>query len=76
MEDKKLFFEIIDNGTGFSNAEKETKSKSLALKITKERLKTIAKKNYFEVHTKNVIDANATVLGAKVYFEIPYIYEN
>ena len=47
MEDNKLFFEIIDNGTGFSQSEKENKNKSLALKITKERLKTIAQKNHF-----------------------------
>lgn len=76
MLDSKLFFEVIDNGSGFSFEEKEGKNKSLAMKITKERLKSISKKNHFEVQTENVLDENAKVVGAKVYFEIPYIYEN
>lgn len=76
MRENKLFFEVKDNGSGFSFEEKEGENKSLATKITKERLKTISKKTNFEVHTTNILDANSKVIGAKVYFEIPYIYEN
>jgi tetratricopeptide (TPR) repeat protein len=76
MQDNKLIFEVKDNGSGFTYEEKVGKSKSLAMKITKERLRIISKKTHFEVHAKNLLDANSKVIGAKVYFEIPYIYEN
>lgn len=71
----KLFFEVTDNGKGF-----ETKSisnhKSLAMTITKERLVGYTKNQDFVVLTDNIKDQNENVVGAKVRFEIPYIYEN
>jgi LytS/YehU family sensor histidine kinase len=72
--DDKLFFEITDNGVGFTTNE-ATNKKSLAMKITKERLKTISKRSDFEVQIENRYDAKNNVVGAKVFFEIPYIYE-
>jgi len=71
-----LLFEITDNGVGFGESKKVGENKSLAMKITKERLKNISKKIDFEVHTQNILDANNNIVGAKVFFEIPYIYEN
>lgn len=70
----KLFFEITDNGVGFANNEAVNK-KSLAMKITKERLINISKKSDFEVQIENRFDDKKNIIGAKVFFEIPYIYE-
>ncbi|MGV3696584.1 tetratricopeptide repeat-containing sensor histidine kinase [Flavobacterium sp.] len=70
----KLLFEISDNGIGFSENESVSK-KSLAMKITKERLSNISNKSDFDVHATNRLDDKKNVIGAKVFFEIPYIYE-
>jgi LytS/YehU family sensor histidine kinase len=75
-QEKQLIFEVCDNGIGFNNDEKTTGNKSLAMKITKERLANISKKSDFEIHTQNLFDADKQVVGAKVYFDIPYLYEN
>jgi tetratricopeptide (TPR) repeat protein len=75
-QEKQLIFEVCDNGIGFNNDEKSTGNKSLAMKITKERLANISKKSDFEIHTQNLFDADKQVVGAKVYFDIPYLYEN
>ena len=76
MKDSQLGFQIIDNGIGFGSAEKDSSKKSLAMKITKERLSSLAKNNNFEVQVENILDDNKNSIGAKVYFDIPYIYEN
>jgi tetratricopeptide (TPR) repeat protein len=76
LQQDKLFFEITDNGAGFANKEKPGKNKSLAMKITKERLENITNTKDFEVAIENLTDSDNTVIGAKVLFEIPYIYEN
>ena len=75
-QEKQLIFEVSDNGIGFNNDEKSTGNKSLAMKITKERLANIAKKSDFEIHTQNLFDDDKHIVGAKVYFDIPYLYEN
>jgi tetratricopeptide (TPR) repeat protein len=75
FNNEKLLFEITDNGVGFTNDETPNK-KSLAMKITKERLVNISGKSDFEVHIENRLDSKKKVVGAKVFFEIPYIYEN
>lgn len=74
--DGKLLFEITDNGTGFTAEGKINSNKSLAIKITKERLATLTNSGNFEVHTENLMDADKNPIGAKVSFGIPYIYEN
>ncbi len=76
LKDSKLFFEVSDNGKGFDNTKKTTNHKSLAMTITKERLIGYTKNQDFIVHTDNIKDAGENVVGAKVSFEIPYIYEN
>ncbi len=75
FHNEKLFFEITDNGAGFTENEVVNK-KSLAMKITKERLINISRKSDFEVCAENLHDDKKNVVGAKVFFEIPYIYEN
>ena len=76
LREAKLFFEVTDNGKGFSAHKKTGSHKSLAMTITKERLITYTKNQDFVVQTDNVKDKNENIVGAKVIFEIPYIYEN
>jgi sensor histidine kinase YesM len=76
LKDSKLYFEVKDNGSGFKNVPKAENHKSLAMIITKERLNIYTKKSDFTVLTENVLDQHEKVIGAKVIFEIPYIYEN
>jgi tetratricopeptide (TPR) repeat protein len=76
LKEDKLFFEVSDNGKGFDAAKKSTNHKSLAMTITKERLVNYTKNQDFVVQTDNIVDQDTNVIGAKVIFEIPYIYEN
>ena len=76
LTESKLFFEVSDNGKGFDASQKTNDHKSLAMAITKERLVTYTKNQDFVVQTSNITDGNEKVTGAKVIFEIPYIYEN
>lgn len=73
---EKLFFEIIDNGSGFRDEKKTSGHKSMAMKITKERLLNYTQNKDFEVRSENKIDAEGNSKGAKIIFEIPYIHEN
>ncbi|MFT3794447.1 histidine kinase [Flavobacterium sp.] len=72
----KLFFEVTDNGQGFDATKVTTNHKSLAMTITKERLVGYTKNQDFNVQTDNIKDQHENIVGAKVRFEIPYIYEN
>lgn len=76
LEDTKLFFEVTDNGAGFGASEKQNGHKSMAMAITKDRLVGYTGNRDFEVITENITGENHTIAGAKVRFEIPYIYEN
>lgn len=76
LKEKKLFFEVSDNGTGFDVAKKQNNHKSLAMSITKERLANYTKNKDFILQTENITDNDQNSIGAKVIFEIPYIYEN
>ncbi len=77
LKEEKLFVEITDNGTGFINNGTSRTSvtsvshKSLAMKITKERLGEFAD----NITMENVFSVNNEIAGAKIKFEIPYIYE-
>jgi len=75
LKENKLFFEISDNGKGFDNTKTISNHKSLAMTITKERLINYTKNQDFVVQTDTIKDKDEKVLGAKVVFEIPYIYE-
>ncbi len=44
--------------------------------ITKERLVSYTKNKDFIVHADNLIAPDGMIEGAKVVFEIPYIYES
>lgn len=72
----RLLFEISDNGTGFSDENKPSDHKSMAMKITRERLLNYAGGRNFEVVSENRRDAAGHPAGVKITFEIPYIYEN
>ncbi len=72
----KLFFEVTDNGKGFDTNKTTSNHKSLAMTITRERLVGYTKNQDFMVQTDNIKDQYENVVGAKVSFEIPYIYEN
>ncbi|HMI08285.1 MAG TPA: tetratricopeptide repeat protein [Flavobacterium sp.] len=76
LKESKLFFEVSDNGKGFDAHKKANGHKSLAMTITKERLVYYTKNLNFVVQTDNILGADNTITGAKVVFEIPYIYEN
>jgi len=76
IKETKLFFEVSDNGKGFENTQKNQNHKSLAMTITKERLVSYTKNQDFVVQTDNILGQDENVVGAKVRFEIPYIYEN
>ena len=76
LKEEKLYFEVTDNGKGFGTDEKVSNHKSLAMTITKERLTFYTKNKDFVVQTNNVIASDGTIEGAKVAFEVPYIYES
>jgi tetratricopeptide (TPR) repeat protein/two-component sensor histidine kinase len=76
LDNEKLFFEVTDNGKGFDSQKTFSNHKSLAMTITKERLVGYTKNQDFNVQTDNIKDQDEKIVGAKVRFEIPYIYEN
>jgi LytS/YehU family sensor histidine kinase len=69
LETDKLFFTIQDNGEGFQEIEKDSTKKSMAMKITKERLKSISNKSDFEVHLNNILDDNKKSLVLKFFLK-------
>lgn len=75
FEGDKFFVSVTDNGNGFGNSSPAS-HKSLAMKITNERLRHISKVKHFELHRQNTTDAQNVVNGARVFFQIPYLYEN
>lgn len=76
MKDNKLLFEVQDNGSGFASDLKPSNHKSVAIQLTKERLQSISNQDDFTVTMENRLDDDRNVIGAKVFFEIPYLYEN
>jgi tetratricopeptide (TPR) repeat protein len=76
FEANKLFFEVTDNGNGFQPHKKQTGHKSMSMGITRERLAYYAKNRDIAIKADNLKDQDQNTIGAKVSFEIPYIYEN
>lgn len=76
LQEGKLFFEVTDNGLGFDAGSRDGNHKSMATAITKERLVNYTGNADFEVRTENITNNGNDVLGAKVVFEVPYIYED
>lgn len=76
FDQEKLIFKIADNGLGFNDEKKQSGHKSMAMKITKERLLNYTQNKDFEVISENKVDAEGNIKGAKIIFEIPYIHEN
>lgn len=75
MKGERLFFEVADNGAGFSEAPKTGDHKSMAMEITRKRLVNYTKNPEFKVQSGNIFDGNENIVGAKVAFEIPFIFE-
>jgi len=60
---------IIDNGIGYTHSKKTTKNhKSLALKVTQERIKNISKYSSFDI---SELQEATQITGTKVAFKIP-----
>lgn len=74
MEHDKLLFEVTDNGEGFSERTRGGAHKSMAIQITRERLRLSARHSV-EIKSENIVGKDGSVSGAKVFFEIPYLYE-
>lgn len=74
--ENKLFFEVTDNGNGFEANKKQHRHKSMSMGITRERLAHYAKNRDIAIKVDNLKDQGQNTIGAKVGFEIPYIYEN
>lgn len=76
LKEKRLYFEVTDNGSGFAAEKKQHNHKSMAMEITRKRLAHYTKNKDFVVQAENILDAGKKITGAKIRFEIPYIYEN
>lgn len=66
-----LLCSIIDNGIGIQQSKKNKKTtnhKSIAIKVTEERIKALSKKSKFVI--KEVVE-NKLTTGTKVFFKIP-----
>lgn len=74
--ENKLFFEVTDNGNGFDANKKQPRHRSMSMGITRERLAHYAKNRDIAINADNLKDQDQNTVGAKVGFEIPYIYEN
>ncbi|MGB1042593.1 MAG: sensor histidine kinase [Tenacibaculum sp.] len=70
-QNQLLHCSITDNGIGLQESENQKKSEnhnSVAIKVTKERIKTLSKKNNFKLmEVKN----DTIVLGTQVSFNLP-----
>ncbi len=76
MQDKQLFFEVTDNGTGLVEKEKVEGQRSLSTQITRERLASITARKEVPIHTFNITGQHNFIQGVKTFFEIPYIYNH
>jgi tetratricopeptide (TPR) repeat protein len=75
MKNEVLIFEVTDNGSGLENSKESTHHKSVSTKIIKERLAHQNTKKSTEIRIENILENNI-VMGVRVLFEIPYIYNN
>lgn len=74
-----LIAEITDNGKGFINKEanlKSPKHQSMAVSITQQRLINYEQTKNKTICFENILNSEQKIIGAKVQFEIPYLYEN
>ena len=75
---RRVFIKIEDNGKGIKNVISEKENhQSLAIQITKERLKILNKNNKKDINLEliNLNSINPKVRGTRVNFDIPYVEE-
>jgi ligand-binding sensor domain-containing protein len=69
VKNKFLHCAIVDNGIGYTHSQKATNNhKSVALKVTKERIKNLSKYSNFDIFE---LQENNQIKGTKVAFKIP-----
>ena len=69
VKDNYLHCVIVDNGIGYNHSKKTTKNhKSLALKVTQERIKNLSKYSSFDI---SELQEKNQITGTKVEFKIP-----
>jgi tetratricopeptide (TPR) repeat protein len=71
MNEKRLFFQVLDNGSGLLQKVNSDGHKSMATEIVNERLN---EKHQIVIEQNNLVDEN-TIVGMETLFEIPYIYD-
>lgn len=76
QNEQQLYFEVTDNGSGFEPSQRVDNHKSLGVTMTRERLQHYTKNKNFSLQIEDVLNSEQQVVGAKIVFEIPYIYEN
>jgi hypothetical protein len=78
LRNEQLFFEVEDNGIGFEKSlamkDENKEHKSLATKITMERLKILNRRKNKKIKwlMEDVKDQVNNILGARITFTIPY----
>lgn len=75
LNETRLLFIVEDNGNGF-DSKSTSEHKSLSIQITNERLANYSKKAHWTISKENTLNSHGDIIGAKIFFEIPYIYEN
>ena len=69
VKNNYLHCAIVDNGIGYNHSKKSTKNhKSLALKVTQERIKNLSKYSSFDI---SELQEQNQITGTKVEFKIP-----
>lgn len=73
LEDNHLCLEVSDNGRGLNTSPSNAQHKSMATRITRERLAVIAPGE--QILVTNLADGQGNITGTMVHFKIPYFYE-
>ena len=69
VKDNFLYCTIVDNGVGYNHSQKTTNNhKSVALKVTKERIENLSKNSSFDI---SELQEKNQITGTKVEFKIP-----
>ena len=71
-----LSCKIRDNGSGFNSNEAKTSHRSVGMTVTRSRLTSLLSDSQIDpLTTKNLLDSNGSVIGAKVELILPILNE-